>query len=153
MLLLIQFLCFVAYITFIVKRYGVLPSISDSWYHLPLNMKFLFTLFTWSIGVPMLLYGTTWFFMSGAGLCFVGAAPMFKMKQGLTDEVHFGGATLGIFGALLGIGFAFSSWFPLAVFILMSLLIIIRKVPNYLWWIEIVAFVTILAGLIPSQLS
>ena len=112
-LTIIQLVVFLLYVGFIIKRYGVLPSISDSWYVLPLSQQFLFTLFTWGLGIPMLLYGNIWFFLSGAGLSFVGAATAFKSKIGLTKEVHYGGALVGILGALIGILVEYSNFLPL----------------------------------------
>ena len=55
-LLVIQVIVFLSYVVGIVSRYGVLESISDSWYSLPLKYNGLFTLFTWGLGIPMLIY-------------------------------------------------------------------------------------------------
>lgn len=132
----------------IVYRFGILPSISDSWYVLPLTQNLLFTLFTWGIGIPMLLYGNIWFVLSGVGLSFVGAATMFKMKKGLTSEVHYAGAVMGIFCALIGITFMYQNFLPLVLFLVSAITIQIFPSSNKLWWQEIAAFFAILLGLL-----
>lgn len=132
----------------IVYRFGILPSISDSWYSLPTNQNFLFTLFTWGLGIPMFLYGNIWFALSGVGLSFVGAATMFKMKEGLTSEVHYTGAVMGIFCALIGIASMYQNFLPLALFLMSAIAIQISPSSNKLWWQEIAAFIAILWGLL-----
>jgi hypothetical protein len=151
-LTLLQGLIFLSYVIFLwIKFKGPLPSISESWYRLkPLKLSFLFVLFCWSIGILMLFQGneqTSLFFISGSGLCFVGASTQFKMKKDHTDIVHSVGAAIGIGGALIGIGII-SSWIPLGVFILASILLSSLKIKNLTWWIEISAFVSILAGML-----
>ena len=147
-LTLIQLVIFTLYVGFIVKRHNILPSISDSWYQLPVSQKVLFTLFTWGLGIPMLIYGNLWFFLSGAGLIFVGTATQFKMTISYTKQIHYAGALLGIFGALVGIGFMYSNFYYLLAFVVSALLLQISKIDNKLWWQEIVAFLVILTGLL-----
>ena len=96
----------------------------------------------------MLLYGNIWFFLSGAGLSFVGAATAFKSKIGLTKEVHYGGALVGILGALIGILVEYSNFLPLVWFIFLAISIQVSYMKNKIWWQEIVAFLLILFGII-----
>ena len=96
----------------------------------------------------MLLYGNIWFFLSGAGLSFVGAATAFKSKIGLTKEVHYGGALVGIFGALIGIMVEYSNFLPLVWFIFLAISIQVSYMKKKIWWQEIVAFLLILFGII-----
>ena len=147
-LLLIQLFIFISYITFIVSTYGVLPSISESWYRLPLKLKGLFTLFTWGIGIPMLFYGNETMFLSGAGLCFVGAATQFKMTAAYTRLIHYAGAGVGIILPLLYFAFGYEVYAPILFQIISAVLIMaIPKIDNKLWWIEIVGFLTIACGI------
>ena len=148
MLLLIQAVVFISYVGLIIKRYGILPSISDSWYSLPQSENALFTLFTWGLGIPMLFYGNVWFFLSGTGLAFVGAATRFKMTLGLTKEIHYGGAVVGIFSALIGIAVMHQDLFPLVNFLLPAIMLQISHIQNKLWWQEILAFFVILTSLL-----
>jgi hypothetical protein len=146
-LLLIQTVVFISYVGLIIKRYGILPSISDSWYSLPQSENFLFTLFTWGLAIPMLFYGNVWFFLAGVGLSFVGAATQFKMTLGLTSEIHYAGAVLGIFSSLIGIASMYQDLFPLVNFVFFALVLQLSPIKNKLWWQEILAFAVILLGL------
>lgn len=147
-LTIIQLVIFLLYVGFIVKHYGILPSISDSWYVLPSRHNFLFTLFTWGIGIPMFLYGNVWFALSGSGLSFVGAATQFKDKIALTKEVHYIGAVVGILGALIGIIVEYGNYLPLVLFVFLAISIQVSYMKNKIWWQEIVASLLILFGLI-----
>jgi hypothetical protein len=147
-LTLIQLLVLTLYLGLIIKRYGILPSISDSWYSLPQRENFLFTLFTWGLGIPMLFYGNVWFFLSGSGLSFVGAATQFKSMIGITKEVHYAGALVGILGALIGIWVQWDNLLPLLWFLFLALSIQVSYMKNKIWWQEIVAIVLILWGLL-----
>lgn len=147
-LTLIQLVVFLSYVGLIVKRYGIIPSISDSWYHLSIAQKGLFTLFTWGIGIPMLFYGNWLFFLSGAGFAFVGAATQFKSTLANTNKIHYGGAVVGILGALLGIWMKFDTILPLLWFIFTAVMLQVSYVKNKIWWQEIAAFVVIVLSLL-----
>jgi multidrug transporter EmrE-like cation transporter len=149
---LLQALVFISYIGYITYRFGVLPSISESWYKLePLRTSFLFTLFCWSLSTLMLFQTnetTAWFFASGAGLAFVGAATMFKWSGAYTDKIHGAGAAVGITCALVGLGVEYNNWIPTAVFVALATLFSAFKVNNKIWWTEIVAFICVISGLL-----
>lgn len=147
----IQALVFVSYIGYIIYRFGVLPSISESWYKLEtLRIGPLFTLFCWTLSSLMLFQTnetTGWFFASGAGLAFVGAATMFKWSGAHTDKVHGLGAVFGIAGALIGLGVEYNNWMPTGVFVAIGAILSAFKVKNTIWWVEIVAFLCVISGL------
>ena len=147
-LTLIQLVVFTLYVGYIMKKFGVLPSISESWYVLPQNQNVLFTLFTWGIGIPMLFYGNVFFFLSGTGLVFVGAATRFKTMLAYTKLVHYIGAVVGIFGALIGIAVEWNNCLPLIWFLFFAVFIQVSHQKNKLWWQEIAAFATVLIGLL-----
>lgn len=147
-LTLFQLVVFVLYIGMIIKNYGVLPSISESWYRLPLNRKALFTLFTWGMGIPTLLYGNVVFFIAGIGLIFVGAATQFKMLTANTKQIHYAGAYIGILGSLFGIWLQWGAYYPLILFLVSYLFVQYGPVQNKIWWIEMVAFASILLGML-----
>jgi hypothetical protein len=146
-MIIIQATIFIAYISFIIYRYGVLPSISESWYVLPKGQKFLFTLFIFGMGVPMLFYDSAVLFLAGSSLTFVGAATEFKSTEWIKDEVHYTGAALGITLPLLYFGFNNGLWIPLIAQVVGTIIITLTKTPNKIWWIEILAFVVIMIGL------
>lgn len=146
-LTLIQLSVFALYVGMVIRNFGVLPSISESWYEWPQDKNMYFTFFTWGLGIPMMLYGSLWFFISGAGLVFVGTATRFKSKIVSTDKIHYMGAIVGIFSALIGIWRELDNVSPLLLFILGSVVIQTSNMKNKLWWIEILAFMIIMLGL------
>lgn len=144
--LIIQFLIFWIYVIFVwISNKKALPSISDSWYFFPKKHKRLFMVFILGIAVPMFFQETGLFFFSGAFLCFTGAAPEFKER--MINTVH------GV-GAVGGIGFAAVAlltegiWFPIAIGALISVALRYAKIKNETWWIEIVWFSLLWAGLV-----
>ena len=145
---IIQAMIFIAYIAFLLIKFKrIWPSISDSWYELKGLQKSLFTLFCWSIGFLMFFQtdgSTGFFFLSGAGLCFTGAAAMFREK--MTKTVHFAGAIASVLGAFMALYFERGSIYPVIVFGLS--VIFIHRIKNHIWWIEISAFACILYGLL-----
>jgi hypothetical protein len=147
----VQALIFVLYVGFLLYKFKKpLPSISDSWYELPKNWNNLFTLFTWSLGFCMIFQGTNetpLFFLSGTGLLFVGTATAFKWTGAHTNLVHYGGAVVGILGALVGLGVEFGLWWPLLSWVVVTMGLKYIRIKNFTWWVEIVAFVTIVCGL------
>jgi len=141
---------FVGYVSFIIGKYGILPSISESYYRLPKNLTFLFTLFCWGFALPATIVGLDLtdnflMFFAGAGIMFVGAAAAFKEK--MTKKVHFIGAAIGITAAQLSTAFDFHMYYVNVVFITIALTILLGKtvgrIKNYVWWIEMIAFVSI----------
>lgn len=158
LLTLLQGLIFVSYITFLwVKFKGPLPSISESWYRLKELgglWYWLFTLFCLALGITMIFQSyepnitTSWFFISGSALCFVGAATAFKDYSFITPYVHSISAGICIICALAGIGVEYHSWIPAIIFTVLTALIKLLKINNGTWWIEISAFVSILSGLL-----
>ena len=137
---------FVTYVGFIWIRYGIQPSISESYYKLPQSLKWMFTIFCWGFAVPAAIIGVTLtnnflMFLAAAGICFVGAAAEFK--QSLTKNVHMIGAYCGILFSQLSILFYFN--LPVVVATTLLLLIICQLyVKNKVWWQELIAFTAIL---------
>lgn len=145
-----QAVIFVSYVSFLMIKFkGPIPSISDSWYLLPGKLKFLFTGFCFSIGILMLFQSvpSALFFLSGSALSFVGINTTFK-DSWITPYIHFAGAAFCIIFALLGIGFVLHSWLPLIGFIISAITLSLSKIKNQTWWIEIVAFIFIILGLL-----
>lgn len=144
----IQLAIFTTYIIFIVSKFGVLPSISDSWYSLGKKAP-LFTLFIWGISIPMAVMGglhnNVWYFLAGSLLCFTGGAAAFK--ESMAGTIHSIGAVGGITLALVGLASVGVYW-PLIAVISLSLGIRYSKINNQTWWVEIISFVFIEAGLL-----
>lgn len=139
---------FVSYIGMVWYKFGVLPSISESFYRFSGNNKWYFTLFCWGIAFPAIIIGSTpLMFLAGMGIAFVGAATMFKEK--LTGAVHFTGAAIGIIASQLAIYFDFNQ--PIINYGAITVMVLIftskNIIKNYIWWIEIVAFMSIILAL------
>jgi len=137
---------FITYVGFIWSKYGVLPSISDSYYELPKQINFLFTLFCWGFAFPAVIIGLDLtdnflMFLAGGGIMFVGAAAAFK--QELTDTVHKIGAFGGVIFSQLSIAFDFKMYYVNVIFVVLGLLILLTKIKNRIWWLELVAFSSI----------
>lgn len=140
---------FVSYITYVVNKFGIPDSISDTWYMLG-PKGILFSLFCSILGACMLYQGndkSMFFVFSGVGLAFVGGATMFKWKGAFTDRIHYAGASIGIGSALVGLWRDYDNPVPVACFIPLAILLGGLKPNNAIFWMEIVAFAMIITGL------
>ena len=151
---LVQLLLAAAYCFYIYKRYGVLYSISSSYYKLlGDNRSRDFVIFTWSVGLPMFLYYQyVWqaqlcFMLAGFFLCVVGIASAYK--ESFVDKIHNLGSVGAIVLGFAGIVFQDHWWglIPLVAFIIASIYIW-KKVDNKTWWVEVSALVYIFVRLI-----
>ena len=147
---------FVIYIGWIWIKFGIQPSISDSFYALQDRygkgslIPWIFWLFLINIAWPLfpLLNFNGFAFFSITGLVLVGAAAQFRLGKG-TEIPHIIGALSGIILAFLSIGIVFKGWaFAwLPGYLLLVGLFNLIKIRNYTWWVEIVAFIMIILAL------
>jgi len=151
LLLLASLLIFSTYVITIWIKYGILPTISDSYYILPDNRKILFTLTLWAFSLPVIIVGATTsginiMFFAGASICFVGASPLFK--EHFEGRVHYVSAIIGIVLGLtsLWVNFGLGELVVTSVLLMLTIRILVKN--NYTWWIEILAFLTIIIGLL-----
>lgn len=147
-LILIQAVSFLAYVLYVSKYRPY--SISHSWYILQeKNKGFLFTFFTWSIGLPMLFYAGMFsnvlFFLSGSLLCFVGVATEFKRK--LSGRVHNMAAIGSIILGLSGVCYE-GSWSGFFIFAGVAIVLVSFVEDRLTWWIEVAAFVSIMVSIV-----
>ena len=148
-LVYIKLALFVFYSIFIIHRYGVQKSISESWYTLGPRFEWMFTMvFCFGIGIFTLFHGSVWFFLSGGFLCFVGAATQFKADK-WTRAIHNIGAVGCIPFGLMGLAVV-GIWWPFVPVVAAAVLL--SKQKNGTWWIETVAFFAIISGLIQKYL-
>ena len=156
---------FYSYVGYIWIKYGVIPSISDSWYHLPEKQRLLFTLFCWGFAFPAAIIGFTisegnpfQFLMlfAAGGIIFVGAAPDFKKERNLDRKVHYTAALVGVIANTLYLFLTFPKlWIYPTIFVIGSLLIyVLRHKLNEIWWIEILSFTSfvVVIGIIINKL-
>ena len=138
---------FVGYVATIIGLYGILPSISESYYRLPKKWNFIFTLSLWGFAFPAIIIGTPitgLMFAACSGIIFVGGAAAFQQK--ITNIVHILGASIGMVLSQVAIATSFGMWPITAVCVpLAGLIFLFRKQINYthLFWIEIVCFAAI----------
>lgn len=148
-------LAFISYLTFIIYKFGFLSAISASYYELRDLSRSLFTFFIWSVALPLMIVGvseTPFMFFAGAFLSFVGAAPQYK-DGGMEERVHNTGAIGGIGFGFLSMLMVFEHYWLCGVLLGFVILSYLTKFKNYIWWIEILAFVTIYSSLIIYKLN
>jgi hypothetical protein len=153
--IIISFVIFTSYITYIAINYGVLPSVSDSYYSLPKHRRWLFTITFWSFSFPLIIAGETGLmFLAGASICFTGAAPAFdpdreaNKSSTMQRKVHIMSAIVGITASVFAIFFNFGAS-VIGIITLGSIIALkLLKVNNVTWWIEVVAYYAILSTLL-----
>lgn len=135
---------FLSYISYIVIKYGIQKSISDSYYRLPYKLKPLFTFFCWGVSLPAMIIGSTpLMFLAGSGIAFVGAASAFDDDK-MTFTVHMASAFIGVILSQISIWVDFGMWYLTISFIVLStIILLLRRKIKYFWWIEILAFILI----------
>ena len=133
---------FISYILFIVIKFGVQKSISDSYYRLSVKARPIFTFFLWGVAIGAILLGDSiLMFLAGSGVAFVGAAAAFRKK--ITKVVHVIGAVSGILFSQLSIIIDYQMWWITFIFVSLAWVIYSNRFKNMIWWIEILAFASI----------
>lgn len=143
----IELLTFLSYLISVTTKYGILNSISESYYRI--KNKWCFTFFIWGISVPIIMLGVeknSMFFFAGALLAFVGASPAFKNKD-IESIVHIIGATGGI--ALANLALFLCGCYYISIILLTFIFYATYSdMKNSTWWIEIASFISVNIGLI-----
>ena len=154
-----QLIWFIGFLSFIIKRYGIQDSISDSFRAMEKEYgegslkPYLFWLFLINISWPIwAIFLNGWAFFSMAGIVVVGAAATY-WKDKLTERAHVVGATGGIALAFIALGFSYKkivwliplAFYALPIYGITVLILKLKKVKNFTWWIETVAFIYIVA--------
>lgn len=142
-----QLIVTAVYLLFIVSEFGVLPSISDSFYRLQAVRTWaapLFTLWTWLVAIPFTQTGNDWLLASGTCLILVGVLPFFKW-DGFVGYAHSAMAISAIALALAGEAIQ-GVWWPSILAVGASILLQRLNVKNQTWWVEISCFVSIMVG-------
>ena len=146
---------FPLYVLYIITENGnkILPSISDSWYVLQTNkpiLRHLFTIWCYLMGLLLLSYYTYSFafFLGGMGMMWVGTYTEFYRRSSEHEYLHFSGAVIAILSSLIGLVHN-QIYFPSIVMVLGTPLtyLIFKEKGTHIYWIEIIAFVSIILGL------
>ena len=152
--LISQFLIFYGYVFYVYKKFGILSSISDSYYSLPDTQKLLFPMFTWALGITLFLIGYEthlyWYFISAALISLVGVASQFKLDT-FVNDIHLISAATSIICTMVGLMIQ-HVYFPMPIAVLLILYLYLKNIPNHIWWIEVVSYTLIIAGFISKML-
>ncbi len=141
-LLLTSFTIFTLYILGVMLLYGVLPSISDSYYHIPQGYKLIFSFALIGFALPLIIYtNKILIFIAGGAIMFVAVTPDFHSE----GAIHFICAIIGIVSGLLYLITNKQYLISVIAFIVGIILYIFAN--NHIFWIEIVSFYTILLGI------
>lgn len=152
-MLLISIGLFVSYLIMVTVIYGKLPpSISEGYYILRSKgekYSTIFFPFMVGIGLSFIIYGLEYygglpysflFFLSGGGLCFVGAASQFK--ETFVRKVHIWAALICAVSIILWVVIYGNLFLLINLLILFSLIAIIdKKKGRFTLWAELFAFV------------
>ena len=142
-LLITSLTIFTLYIIGVMVVYGVLPSISDSYYHLPQGFKLIFSFALIGFALPLIIYtNKILIFIAGGAIMFVAATPDFHSE----GAIHFICAIIGIVSGIFYLIINKQYLISIIVFIVGIILYIFAS--NHIFWIEIVSFYTILLGII-----
>ena len=139
----------ISYFGIIIKKYGVLRSLSDSVYELPTRFKWLFPGFMGLFGIFMMIIANNWL-ADITGICFfmVGIAYDFR-KSNLINTIHLIGAFLGVITSQLYIIFIINQpWISLCFFASALLTTFISSLcKNTIWWQELLVFISAIVSL------
>lgn len=158
-LYIISITVFLAFIGLTYSLFGILPSVSDSYYvYRKYNMQNLFILFCWGTAFPLLIYWLDFLqndwnflpFIACAGLLFVGVSPAFKSME-LERKVHVISAIICVITAYTWT-FLYGSVFLGINFLLLSALLYFILKNNKIYWLELMAFINIYLQLLITSL-
>ena len=140
---------FYSYVAWIWYKFGILPSISQSYYKV--IPKWLFPAFCLIVGIGSFIIGwidsSILLSISGGALVIVGVLPEIKIP--FIKERHIIAAIISIIFSQLAIGIDYHLW-PINIMFLIfaGLLMIFKKSVKEIWYIEILAFTIMVITLI-----
>jgi len=133
---------FLAYVSFIWSKYGILKSISESYYMLPKKQNWIFVAFCWLFAFPAMILGSSYLMtLAAAGIVFVGAAA--AMHTFPTRAVHLTGAIGGMILGCLAMIFQYHMWYMVVGVAAAILLALLLDKKHIMWWAELAIFTAI----------
>lgn len=144
--LIISITIFSFYVGYTVDRYGVQKSISVTYYFLPIKQKWMFTLALVGFAIPVAIIGSTFLlFLAATLICLVATAPLFEGSK-MEYYAHMFGAYVGIGLGFLSLIIDFEMYYLVGVAGIICMFLY-KYASNHIFYIEIVAFLTIWIGL------
>jgi hypothetical protein len=102
----------------------------------------------YSIGILIITLDSFVWFLSGFSLALVGVAGWFREDK-FIKRIHYSGAISGILLAFLGAFLSYSqNYVFFSVWLSVCLFWWAFKLPNFIWWVEVFAFVGVIVQLI-----
>jgi len=156
---IIMVLSVVLYIGYIYFLYGMQKSFSDSFYRLPENRKYLFTLFIFSFAYSASVLGANIYITPAALLiCGVGVARAFKDNP-IMNFTHQLFAYTGILYGMYGVWVYYKMWYITVFFAIGAILLLVfrehtvvkiqsRDEYTHILWFELLAIYCIMFVLI-----
>lgn len=156
-LVLLSMALFVAYNIFACVKWGVLTSLSTTYYSLPNKWRCVFTLFMWAIAILLMPawievangFGdwrnnlTFLSFLTCGLICFVGAAPNFRSFE-MESQVHTISATASAVTSILWCLICLWKWMYIPICAAMVPLVIAFSTKKFkyckVYWLEMMAF-------------
>lgn len=157
-LLLIPVVALSLYLIYIYLKYEMTYSISSTYKVVRGWEKPWFTVTLWSVALPIIIVALEnipgdgvkiLFFLAGALICLVGAAPLF-WEGGLEYRMHmigsYGGIGLGMIASLIHFWSFFTVFFValFALFTASQMLTSKYRISNHIYWIEVSALITVI---------
>jgi len=152
--------CSLAFLSYVVIKYGVQPSISASVYKLGTEVKKSFyAWFIFCISLPMMIVAENWMgFVAGSFLMLDAVNPA-GGEEKLQDTLHVIGANEGMAFGVAMLGFMWGQWWLVGstvATVLATYLLSKKKkgwvLKNETWWIECEVLAAVLLGLIIEKL-
>lgn len=149
---LVSFLIITFYLIWIVWRYGVQASISQTYYKIKHKPLFSFVLMFTAFPL-IILSSTALMFLGGSALFFVATAPAF-MDDRHTKDVHLYSAYAAVLFTTLSIIIDYNMWYMTLPLVILALAIVFKvvKISNRIWWMEIIAFIQVYLTLLISKI-
>lgn len=133
----------IAYIVYSYKKFGLLKSVSISYYEI--SPRWIFQVFIYNIAFTLIYVGNTYlFYASGVCLALVGLMPSVKVKW--MHLAHTVCAVASVVLAFLGL-FDYGYWYFILPVVLIGLLLYWHIQEYWVYFFELLAFVIIYIGL------
>ena len=137
----LQILITLAYVLFVVHRYGVLTSISASTYEFTGRERWYFLVWLWSVALlnvlqPMDLFG----FWATAGIAFTGITIDHAEDVAHADKIHYISVVFAIIMTFVGFMVLYGMYLPTILLAVGSGAIYMITKRYFIWWFEVWAF-------------